>query len=474
MSGFRMNSSDIHTHYTQELAEFTEDLKYEEIPEKVAQRAKNMVMQTIGVSLGTKGLPLAEKAVTIGKSCGVGEPQATLWMDGSKVSMTSAAFCNSTLADALDWEDCSWTGHPSASVIPCAWAAAEGYHKSGKELLAAVVAGYEVYQRVAMAVQPPRGWDIMKGWGLTSWQIFAGVTPAAKLLGLNAEQINQAFGFGVLCCPVPSNLHHITMSDAYHFEHGLRSKDGILCAMIAKAGVDNYQDCFDDTYTFDYHMTPEPRPEWYTRDLGKRWLTMEVLIKHWPANMWLQTPIELAAVLKEKYQIQPENIQEIILDPPTAGRMYFSKEGFNSLTQAQFSAPFMLATYLLDPVPGPSWFDEARLTDPRILELAEKVHGGTKKPDILGECFKDFQEGKFPVKTLTIRMKDGSVYSETMDCHPGHPRNMMTDQEFADRFRIEAAPALSQDKIERAVKALENLEDCPDISEISPLFAGDR
>ena len=103
MSGFRMNSSEIHTRYTQKLAEFTENLKYEEIPAEVTQRAKNMVMQTIGVSLGTKGLPLAEKAVTISKSCGVGEPQATLWMDGSKVSMTSAAFCNSTLADALDW-----------------------------------------------------------------------------------------------------------------------------------------------------------------------------------------------------------------------------------------------------------------------------------------------------------------------------------------------------------------------------------
>ena len=78
---------------------------------------------------------------------------------------------------ALDWEDCSWTGHPAAGVIPCAWLAAEEKHKSGKELITAIVAGYEVYQRIAMAVQPSDERWKTKGWGLTSWQIFACILP---------------------------------------------------------------------------------------------------------------------------------------------------------------------------------------------------------------------------------------------------------------------------------------------------------
>lgn len=434
--GYRTNAKDITTNYTQTLAEFAANLKYEDIPAPVRERAKFMAMQTIGVSLGSKGLPIADKAISIGKTCGVGEPSATMWIDGSKVSMTSAVFTNSTLADTLDWEDCAWTGHPSAGVIPVSWAAAEATHKSGKELITAIVAAYEVYQRVAMVVQPPEDWNFSKGWGLTSWQVFAGVTPAAKLLGLTPDQINQAFGFGVLCCPVQSNLHHITMSDAYHFEHGFRAKDGILAALTAKAGIDNYMDCFDDTYSFDYHMTPTPQRDWYTKDLGTRWLTMEVLLKHWPANMWLQTPIELVHNLTTKNNIKPEDIEKIILDPATVGRMYFSPEGFNSLTQAQFSAPFMLAAYLLNPVPGPAWFDRSMLTDPKILELAAKVEAGPSAPHYLNTCFKGFQRGEFPKKTITIITKDGKQYSESMDCHPGHPRNMMSPAEFCDRFRI--------------------------------------
>ena len=190
--GFRINAKDITTNYTQTLAEFTANLKYEDIPPEVLERAKHMAIQTIGVSLGANGLPMAEKALDIGKSCGTGEPEATLWIDGSKVSMTSAVFCNSTLADMLDWEDCSWTGHPAAGVIPCAWLAAEEKHKSGKDLITAIVAGYEVYQRIAMAVQPSDERWKTKGWGLTSWQIFGCILPVAKLYGFDARKVNQA------------------------------------------------------------------------------------------------------------------------------------------------------------------------------------------------------------------------------------------------------------------------------------------
>jgi len=86
------------------------------------------------------------------------------------------------------------------------WAAAEGFHRSGKELITAIVAAYEVYTRIAMVVQPPEDEDVFKGWGLTSWQVFAGVAPAARLMGLTPDQINQAFGFGA---EQPASYHHV-------------------------------------------------------------------------------------------------------------------------------------------------------------------------------------------------------------------------------------------------------------------------
>ena len=94
---FRLNADSITTNYTRTLAEFIADLKYEDIPAEVRERAKLIAIQTIGVGLAAGGTPIGDRAVSIAKSCGYGEPAATLWTDGSKVSMTAAAFAAGTL-----------------------------------------------------------------------------------------------------------------------------------------------------------------------------------------------------------------------------------------------------------------------------------------------------------------------------------------------------------------------------------------
>ena len=200
-----------------------------------------------------------------------------------------------------------------------------------------------------------------------------------------------------------------------------------MCARTALEGIDNYYDCFDDPWAFENHLSTEPKPEWYTAGLGERWLTMETLLKHWPANMWIQTPLEITSDLMQKYGIRAEEIEEIIVDPPTYLRMYYSPEGYTSVMQAQFSIPYMLAVMILDPTPSAAWNREENLKDPRILFLASRVHAGAKDMLYMPECFKDFQQGHHPVITITIRTCDGHEYSETMEKHLGHPGNMMND-----------------------------------------------
>lgn len=384
--------------------------------------------------------------------------------------MPGAVFCNSTLADALDWEDCAWTGHPAAGIIPVALACAEVGHKTGKDLLTAIVAAYEVYTRIAMAVQPPEIWPNYKGWGLTTWQIFAAVVPAAKLLDLNETQINQAIGFGVTSCPIPQSFHQSAMSDAYHYEHGFRSMDGVMCALNAEAGVDNYMDALDDPWAFENHVSLTPDSSWYTKDLGKRWLTMETLLKHWPANMWIQTPMELTDSIMTKNKLSKEDIEEVTIDPPTYLRMAYYPEGYTSLTQAQFSMPFMLASYICNPIPGSHWLQKERLTDPEILSMAGRIKSGPSEPLLMPKCFKEFQKGHHPIITVTIKTKDGREFSETMEKHLGHPGNMMSLEQFIERFRIQAGACLSNENLEEAATMLEHLEDCKDVAAIVALL----
>ena len=468
MAFFLFGNGEV-THYTETLSHFIRDLKYEDIPTEVLERAKGIAMQTIGVSLAVNGIPIAEKAIKLGKRCGgaAEDGGATLWIDGSKTTVPGAVFCNSTLADALDWEDCAWTGHPSAGIVPVAFALAESEHKSGKDFLTAIVAAYEVYTRIAMAVQPPENWPNYKGWGLTAWQIFAAVVPAAKLLDLDADQINQALGFGATSCPIPQSFHQSSMSDAYHYEHGFRSMEGVMCAYNAEAGIDNYMNVFDDPWSFENHLSVAPDSSWYVRDLGKRWLIMETLLKHWPANMWIQTPMELTDSIMVKNGLTKADIDELIVDPPTYLRMAYYPEGYTSLTQAQFSMPFMLASYICDPKPGSGWLQRERLTDPEILEMASRVKSGPSEPLLMPKCFKDFQRGHHPVITVTIKTKDGKSYSETMEGHLGHPRMMMNAQQFRERFLIQAGGCLQGADLEKLADLLANVENCEDMAEIA-------
>ena len=129
------------TTYTQTLSEYAEQLKYEDLPPEVVERAKMILLQTVGAALAAKGTPIADKACRMAEEANGGAGGGTtVWGTGKKLAAVNTALALGTMSDALDWEDCSWTGHPSAGVIPCAWLAAEEKHRSGKDLITAIVA----------------------------------------------------------------------------------------------------------------------------------------------------------------------------------------------------------------------------------------------------------------------------------------------------------------------------------------------
>ena len=462
------------TNYTQTLSQFVSDIKYENIPAEVIERAKMIMLQTIGVTLAARNTSITEKICKIAVEANGGEGgTTTVWGTGKKLSAINSALALGTMSDALDWEDCSWTGHPSAGVIPCAWIAAEEKHKSGKDLLTAIVAGYEVYQRIAMAVQPSEKQWIKKDWGLTSWQIFAAIIPIAKLYGFDARKVDQSIGMGCECSTIPVAYHAITMSDFYHYEHGYRARDGFMVAKAVEKGIHNQRDALDEPRCYTAAICEDPDPTWFTRDLGSRWLTMETLMKHWPANMWVQTPAEIIADMVQIHGFVPESIESIVIEPPIIDRMWAPDEGFTYVTHAQFSVPYVIATMLYHPVPGAYWYTPEMMKNPKIIDLAKRVTPGASPSDSPMSGFDQFRSGSYPMKTITVTLKNGQVYTGSMDCHKGHPKNMMTRNEFVERFRLQASPALSGNNLEKAIDVLCNIEFAEDISNVSCLLNGE-
>ena len=336
---------------------------------------------------------------------------------------------------------------------------AEVLKKSGKELITSVVVGYEVYQRIAMAGRT----------NIAGYNLFGCLAVLMKLMDLTEEQMNQLFGVGTACAIIPSNVHEITMSDSLNYLYGYRTENAVTMVKTVLEGFQNMEDALDDPTAFLSHLGTQ-RPEWITKDLNKEYMLMDILVKHWPANVFVQTYAELATRLVTKYKYDPDDVEEIILTPSVAFRHWYTSTGFESVTQAQFSIPYGIACGMYHPEPGAVWYQPETMKDPRIVALLNKVKATTmiartEKRSII----QDLIEGYHPEKFMTVRLKDGREFTESAFTHPGHPSYMLTRDEFKNRFRIETKYVLSPAKIEDAINCICHLEDYGDAS-VLPSF----
>ena len=459
------------TNYTNGLAEYLATLRYEDIPQNVIDRAKKLTMHTIGVTLAAKEMPCVERAVSTARDTmgHGGESLATVWgQSGRKAPLLGAIFINSTGADTLDWEDCSWTGHPTAGFIPVSFSLSEAMKKSGKDYLTAVIGGFELYQRIAGYIQPPQDWNLgKKGWGLVTWQIFAASMPAGKLMECNPEQINLLIGATGCATTVVDTIIHKQMSDFYHLQFGYTSMNGTILARMAKRNeLDNLYNILDVEGGYAFMTRGFANDGWLDRNLGTEYMFNEILFKHWPANMWVQTPLDCLDKMKRECGFVPQDIESINISPGFQARDAYSPDGYKSVKHGQFSIPYCLSAYLLKGDEGPGWFVD--MNAPEMLDMASRIH--LDKEDVwpLRKCFNTFTDGSFPKVHMTITLKNGTILKGEMQFPKGHPRNPFDWADCENTFRIGAGIAgLTQDKSERFITMCHDLEHLDDISKIA-------
>lgn len=465
------NGHETRTDYTRQLCSYIKNTSYEDIPPLVIERAKMFVLHTIGVSLCASALPQGRDVISMARelSGGSGTGEATLWGDGAKVSMEAAGLAAGCLGDLLDWEDCSWTGHPSCCVIPAAVIGAEAMKKSGKDLLTAVVLGYEASQRIALAAHT----------NLPGYNLFSALVPYMKLADMDEETMNACLGMGAVSGIIPANVHERTMSDSLNYQYGYRMEAAASMIRLAKAGVGGPEEAFDQPAAYVAHMESrayagENDPGWFVRDLGSSYLTSTILVKHWPANVFVQTYAEIVHKLLTKYSINPDDIEEIIVEPSIRARMWYLEPQCRSATHAQFSIPYCVACAFYHPEPGAVWYEEKTMADGKIRALMNKVKAGSylnmfagvKANESLAQVIRKMIEGYQPEKFITVKMKNQETYTEGLFQHPGHPSYMLTREEFAERFRTETKYVLSADRAEKVIETVFHLEQYGNISEL--------
>lgn len=457
--------------YSRRLAEFLADLKYEDIPQEVVDQVKRLTLHVIGASIGALPIEQTKKTIAITQKNG-GVAEATIWgSNGAKVPVQAAAFANGTLADIMDWEDCSWTGHPSAGTIPVALAIGEANNLSGKDYITAVVTGHEGYHRIAMAAQPSREYILSgQGWGLVSWQIFAASIPAGKALSFNADQMEQLFGASLYNAVVPANKHSngSAKSDIYHYCHGFSARNGVVSAILTKEGFDNCYGALDDNDGFWHTVSDQVDWDWHVKELGTKWYITETYLKHWPANMWVQTPLEALDILMKQRLFTIDEVEKIRISPKVPFICVDYSKTTQSVLDAQFSIPYCLTAYIMDPHMGAQWFSDEMRNNKKLIDFADRFEYFGETRNFI-DNFDEFKTGSFPEITVEVLLKDGDVLSKTMRYPKGHPRNNFTLKEQYNHFRLCCSPYMKSEQIEKIINIVDKLEDLENVRKLAEL-----
>ncbi len=187
--------------------------------------------------------------------------------------------------------------------------------------------------------------------------------------------------------------------------------------------------------------------------------------------MWINQPSDGIDAIMKKHNVRPEDVDQIIVKPTIQHRVAYRPEGYGSIMDAEFSIPYCIAVLMHEPEPGPNWYTEDKLKDPKILKLAGKVKAEGSLL-MLNDAFLQFRADKYPHMSVEVKLKDRRLLKQDVPLPKGHPRNRMTIDEFKARFRRDVSFALKSDKVEKAIDRILNLEEVEDMSEIGDLMHG--
>lgn len=446
-----------------ELARFLTRLSWENLPEKVRETAGLLLLDNLGAALGAVKTPLPQAAAaTLLPLAGEGG-RASLWGRGRKAPLSTAVFLNALLTDALGLDDLH-TGsktHIGTVVIPAAWGMAEQMGKSGKELLLAVVCGYETMARVgkALGVASHR----KQGWHATATAgTFGAAAACGKLLGLDEEGMVSALGLaGSQSFGVWAFLGDGTNSKSLNPARAAAS--GCEAALLAQAGMTGPEHILTaEDGGLIRAMSREGDASPVAGELGETWEICRMDNRPYPCARSTHGAVDGALELRREHGLSPEEIDWVWVDTYQVGFQQCGT-GEGSLrpktpAQAKFSTPYCVACALLYGEVGLPHFTQEWVERAEVQEFLPRV--AVTEDATLTAAYPRHWGSR-----VTIECKDGRKVSTLVSDASGSVDNPLSREQVKAKAvglfretRGEDAPALAE-----RLLALEKAEKLPEL-----------
>lgn len=434
---------------TKDVAKFIEKTGIQSLPSGVASIGKLKILDTLGVMLAGLNTRAAKTARSLVEAKG-GTEETTLFGSDAKVPASESAFANTIAATDLDFDDGHWWGvHPAGAIIPALLAVAETVNSTGRELLEAVVAAYEVHLRSGDIFSPPPKLFLQHCSGTCgTYGVAAG---AAKLLHLSEEQIINAIGIAGAHAPIAPLWGLAEKGPMTKECMGWGAKTGVEAALMARLGFTGPPIIFDD----------ENNDRSALETLGATYEIMNSYFKPYAACRMAHVPIDIVLDIVKEHALLPDDILKITVET----RKWASSLKNNrpaSVEQAVYSIPFAVGAAVAEGEVSPRQMREERLKDPHILKQVDKVEL-VYNPE-LDEGYQERWKAAVNIDARSESYRVQRPYAK------GDLQNPFTEEELRAKFSGAASGVLGDKDTEEIINAILEIEALPQIRQLTTLI----
>jgi len=448
---------------TRDLARFGATLRYEDIPAEAVARIKLSLLDSLGCCLFGATLPWTRKVAELADA-EQAKPVATLIGLGRKTSPALAALVNGTSGHAFELDDIHKESivHAGSIATPVALGLAESKGKvSGRDLLTAMVAGYEIGHRVGNAATMSLFFRGFHPQGTSG--TFVAAATAARMLNLNASQFQHALGMAGSQAGGLMAAQEGAMVKRFH--SGRAAQSGVYAAQLASRDFTGILDALEAPYGgYLSTYSDNPNPSRLTDGLGKTWETLNVGYKPHASVTSIHSALDALSELMQEHKLKHGDIAKVEtgLSPMTHVHCAWEYKA-QGVTAAQMNLYYGMAVIALDGAAFTEQFREVRLADPQILDFISRISAHVD-PEIekMGAPFRHASRVK-------ITTRDGKVHEKLALHRRGSPENPLAPEEVIHKFRNVVAPCMNKADAERIITTVDRCESLADINELATI-----
>ena len=436
---------------TRELASKVVDSKWQDIPHAVRREATRSLLNWLGCAIGGVHHEASVAALSLARVY-TGAPQATALGTGQRLDALTAAWFNGISSHVFDFDDTHLRTviHPSPPIAPAILAIAEQQTVTGADFAHAFALGIEAACRIGNAVCPAH---YNLGWHSTSTAgVFGAAVAVGKLIGLDVDQMCCALGLaGSQSAGLRENLD--TMGKFMH--PGNAARGGMTAALLAQRGFTASDRILEAPRGFANVLSPERDLDEVTSDWGRRFEALVNTYKPYPCGVVLHPVIDACLYFVRDHNVSADEVEAVSLDVNFLVLEVTGKRHPKIGVEGKFSVSHCVAVSLIDGQAEEAQFTDARVRDPRVVALSDKVHAVV--------------DSAMPADAVTMELtlRDGRKLKKHVEHALGSLENPLTDGQLDDKFRRLCAGILNDTQVEQLIEQCHSLMELPDVGVIA-------